>query len=278
MLGGLKWQEQVVDFYYQETGKPLEEIARENGVSFEECHRFFRSLSWVSHVFQQWPQEEPAPWLGNKVLAQARGYVAQEGVGGWLSWLKPTTVFAGVITAMVVGFLGYTTMFAKPDETAVQIIAAQTISAEAAPEVSVPFVPSRPYFKNHLQQPFSLLSQISPVSTGHHFVDPLHDPDLDQKILTQSALISSEVEALFFRARKFQQMGYYREAIRDFQFIVRFYPDFNQTQAIQLAIANCYEVLEENENAISVLQKFEKNHGDSREIDLWIDELKSETF
>lgn len=281
MQQNLKWQDEVVDFYYQESTKNLEEIARENSLSFDECHRYFRSLSWISNTFQKWPEEEPASWLAGKILAQAREQGAKAGVWGiFPSWFRPGAVLASVVTAFAAGLLAYSTLFVEPmaKSDTVQVIASRTLDNQELPEVSVPFVAMRPYFKNHLHEPFSAMPQISPVSVGHRFVDPLRDPELDQKILTQSALTSSELESLFFRGRKFQQMGYYREALRDFQFIGKFYPKFKQTQAIQLAIANCYEALEENENAISVLQKFEKNYGDSREIDLWIDELKSESF
>lgn len=271
-----EWKTEVMSLYYQDSSRSLEAIAAEYRMSFEECHSYFKSLSWVSHVFRKWPDEDPSPWLAGKVLARAREEKTR--FFPLLGFLRPRAIraLAGALPVLLVGFIGFKIWQTEPKDPFVQVVASHQILT-SSPEQEQDFpVPLRSYFRSGAGPGAS--TRLVPVSVGPAFADPDVDSKLDQKILARSSLIEHEVEALFFRARKLQQLGHYREAIRDYEFITKFYPRFQHVLTIPLALASCYEALDEKERAISVLQKFEKNHGDSDEIDLWIDELKSETF
>jgi tetratricopeptide (TPR) repeat protein len=102
--------------------------------------------------------------------------------------------------------------------------------------------------------------------------------EIDRKAMAGSLLEEKDLEILFYRARKAERQGRFQEALRDYQFIAKFYPDYQDRKIIQLAVANCLDSLEQNDKAILVLQQFENSYGSSEEIDLWIDELKSVTF
>ena len=97
-------------------------------------------------------------------------------------------------------------------------------------------------------------------------------------MLDNSALTNKDIEILFFRARKLEKLGYYREALKDYEFINRFHSSSINLKSVHLAMAVCLEKLERKEDAIMLLERFESAHGTSQEIDLRIDELKSVSF
>lgn len=277
----LMWKTAVMDFYYGESNKSLEEIAQQEGVDFAVCQQYFQSLSIISTEFRKLPEEELSPWLAGKVLARAREIKNTE-TSGILSWFKPMwrPLLAGAVPVLLVAFLGVRALMPSAVDVSITNVATlalpKTVKDDSANQRF--FMPLRPYFRTFSGPASAPGLSVTKVSLSPSFQDPLKDPELDQKILTRSSLTATEVESLFFRARKLQQLGHYREAIRDFEFIAKFYPGFHQVQVLPVTLASCYEALHENDSAISILQKFEKTHGDSPEIDLWIDELKSETF
>lgn len=275
------WKTAVMELYYGESGKSLEDISQEEGVDFAVCQEYFQSLSIISTEFRKLPLEEPSPWLAGKVLARAREIKNTEAAGVF-DWFKPLwrPLLAGAMPVLMVVFLGVRALTPTASDMPVTDVATLDISETVGDEPVDQrfFMPLRPYFRTFSGAMAPSGLSVTKVSLSPSFEDPLKDPELDQKILTRSPLTAPEVESLFFRARKLQQLGHYREAIRDFEFIAKFYPGFHQVQVIPITLASCYEALHENDSAISILQKFEKTHGDLPEIDLWIDELKSETF
>lgn len=258
------WHEEILTLFYGESQKTLAEIAAEFGVPLKECELYFDSLQKLSDFCQKLPENLPSRVVMNKIIAEAQG-ASGEMASAW-GWFKifwrPSAALASMTLVLLAGFLTWQ-IYKTPETTAVN---------------DLPFSHNLRFFKNQYV-PQKTPYQIKPVSFGNSYqVVSIDDNELDQKILTKSALNQKELESLFFRAREYHQLGYYQRALQDYRFIARFYPKFHLMKSVQLYIASCYESLQENDDAISVLQKYEEQFGSSKDIEMWIDELKSITF
>ena len=91
-------------------------------------------------------------------------------------------------------------------------------------------------------------------------------------------LNNHDLETLYFRARKLEKQSYYKEALHDYLLISKYYPKFEYNESIPLAMARCYEKLGSNNQAVQILENYQNTKGNSEDIQLWIDLLKSETF
>ena len=140
-----------------------------------------------------------------------------------------------------------------------------TLDQMAGFDGSSPKVQSR----DKSQNKFSLAS---PVSLGNTESNTISEN------LFKTNLNAKEVQSLYFRARKFEQQGYLRDALKDYQFLAEFYPQSLPPQSLHLAMARCLEGLGQDEAALQLLKKSANRYGTSEDLQMMIEELKSQTF
>lgn len=284
---------QILEAYFNKSEHSLSLIAKKQGVSLEECRREWRSLALIGQNYADSDVSEPSSITIGKILAHAREAAETDILYAtrpsfWRMFFKPSYALATAVTAVTVTFMALQTM---PIRLADQVaITGREVlnSQEQAPSQSPHQVATLPLYASNTMpglqtgtRRYHLLGDSSfatTVSYGAQGPSLALDADIDRKVMSGSILEDKDLEVLFYRARKSERQGLFQEALRDYQFIAKFYPDYQDRKIIQLAIANCLDSLEQNDKAILILQQFENSYGASEEIDLWIDELKSVTF
>lgn len=288
--------DQILEAYFKGSSAELSHIAKKHGVALAKLETEWRRLVWISQTFKEANDLQPSQLTINKILAHARASVVDEHstrkLGFLTQWFLPTSAFASVVVVAILGFLSLQTLRAPLgdsmplvrtevlDSTTVansndtttnnhQLMTPLDLRQNFAPSFSAP----APHYG--FMGPGALAS---PVSLGATVTKLAVDETLDHKILSGSVLNDKDLETLFFRARESEHQGEYQNALKDYQFIVNFYPASANQKTIQLAIANCLQSLQEKGLAIQVLQKIQDTYGASDDVAQRIDELKSVSF
>lgn len=274
---------ELLELYYGETKRGLEEIAKKYSLSFEECQAEWQRLTTISQKFKSLPEHEASQLSINKIKVHACEKAAQMRKRPfWQAFLKPVYGLSVVLVAGVFSLYAWH-MHYQPHKTTV----ANTVTHFPKNPVAS-MVKKRLFSTPFDKTPFSstyrmpkrsrfLTNGVSSASVGNSSQDFFIDDELEYKIANNS-LNAQDLETLFFRARKLEKLGYYQDALHDYLFLAKFYPSFENQKVIPLAVARCYEKLGDKNSAISVLKSYQETYGKSHDIDFWIDQLKSETF
>lgn len=234
----------------------------------------------VSRIFHTLPEYEPSRLSVNKIMAYAREKATLRSKSFWSSLLRPSVAVLAVVT---VSFFSYRT-WQHNENKGNTIVATQKNTPLQNRLLTTPFdrsetwVAPQYYYKKPSYQlrPGLDISTVSVGGNGTFFGNDV-DEELESHMLNKS-LDSHELETLYFRARKLEKLGYFSEAIKDFQFIATYYPDFPNQTAIQLAMARCYESTDQKNSAITIIEKVMRDNGRNEDLILWLDRLKSETL
>lgn len=244
--------EDIMVYHYGEGSWSLAVIANKHGVKLADCEDILAEIKLVTQHFKNTVERGPSVIAVNKIKAYAREH--RESIGPapfWRPWLKMATLFAslflvtyGLLTTVFDFKIGFDDGFFSS-------------SVSKSPRLSVASVP------------------LSVVSIGNG--EQRFDDDLDQKMHTKT-LSGHEIETVYFRARKREKLGHYKEALQDYTFLTNFYPDFAYGKYLPLNLALCHEMLGDKKGALAILGSYQKTHGGDKDITLWIDRLKSVTF
>lgn len=277
-----EFRNQIIEVFYGESSLSLADISKETGIPEEECQRQFDLLKDMQEIMAKIEEEDPSQISVNKILAHARS-PEEEKVSFWKRvFQNPLPSAFGIASVLFVGFVSFSILKNEIQDTS-KVATNHAESHENALNEHILTTPLdkrettdlNSYFKRY--KFYRPSTPIYNVSVGNHNQNDFWDDDLERKMMNFS-LVDKDVESLFFRARKFEKSGYYKDALKDYTFITKYFPNFKNNKSIQLAMARCLEALQQNQKAIHVLEDFEKHYGSSEEIELWIDELKSETF
>ncbi|MBF0104068.1 MAG: hypothetical protein HQM16_01965 [Deltaproteobacteria bacterium] len=278
-----KIKEDIIDLYYGESNLSLKEIAVRHGVSLEDCQQELKAVLLVSQVCRSLPQHVPSQISINKITAHAREKVmALQRKSFWPMFRPAYAVALVFVMGIAISQIWMTTH--SPDNGGVDIAFKHQTDSDSATQVKERLFMT-PLDNSSFSQPYSLnksgakyfFPNISAASVGNEQGDYALAEALDQKMISNN-LTLQDIETLYFRARKFEQQGYFQEALHDYVFLARNYPSFKYQKALPLAIARCYEELGNKQTALSILLDYERLYGSTEDIKFWKDQLKSETF
>lgn len=268
------YQSELIDVFYGESDASLAEIAKKYGMTSEACQRDWDLLEAISDRYQQLPEYEPSPFTLSKLHAHAREKFSEPlKKSFWKLFWQPAFSLA---TFVLVGFLAFnvaqkSNLFDKGSEQQVAV-SHESSQVERINQrlFSTPLDNYSTHRKNRL---------FTNVSLGDNQDQFSFDDDgLETQFLSENPT-ARELELLFFRARKLEKLGYYQEALNDYQLIEKFSAkDAQYQQAVPLALARCYEKLGRKDQAIAILEDYQTSFGTSEDVKIWVDQLKSETF
>lgn len=268
-------QTKLIEFFFGESKSTLEEIAESSGVPKEVCVRELQRMRLIADSFSLLPEEQASQMTVNKILAHARERAAQAKRHPWWQVLfRPLYAASVVLGAGVVSILVWQAHQKSHD----MIIASSETRLVNERLLATPF--DEPPMAFQFKRPASrryLNSNVSSAGLGQLGESFAMDEDLEFN-LDPANLNEHDLETLYFRARKYEKLGYLKEALHDYIFIAKFYPRFDNEGILPLAIARCYEKLGNKQAALSILQNYQKTYGESEQVEFWIDQLKSETF
>lgn len=245
---------------------------------------------YISRAFHRLPEYEPSRLGLNKIMAYAREKAASRSQSFWSAFLRPSLA---TLVIVVVSFFSYRVWQhgGHPENTRVALsqVTPQNLG-DVAKNIQdrllvTPFDQSKTWVapQYHYKTPSYQLRpglNLATVSVGgndNQFFSNDVDETLERHMLNKS-LDSHELETLYFRARKLEKLGYFADAIQDFQFIATYYPDFPNQTAIQLAMARCYENTDQKASAIAIIEEVMSENGRHEDLIIWLDRLKSETL
>lgn len=224
-------------------------------------------------IIQAIPEETPPQWVLNKIVAHSRERHESAFAKVWQFFSRPAY---GAFALFFVCVLSLSVFFP-------QLSSKQTADIASNQDMGLgqflPHYSRSTSFTKHLVHPsISLvgLNQNDETSLGSIQFD--FDDAIDQKIASKNFLTSSEVDGLFFRARKMEKLGYYQDALHDYEIIISFYPKFQHSRLVYLSMARSLKALGETEKALQILDLMEKRYAKDAEIPLVRDEIKSETL
>lgn len=269
------YQSELIDVFYGESHHSLAEVAKKYGQTLEQCQKDWKLLEAISQKYQQLPEYEPSPFTLSKLYVHAREKFSQPAKKSfWRLFWQPAFSLAtfGLVGFLVFNMAQKSDLFGKRGEQ--QVVATRNstqVDRMNQRLFSTPLDNYPTHRKNTL---------FTNVSLGNNQEAPFSfdDDGLDSQFLSKNPT-SRELELLFFRARKMEKLGYYQEALNDYQLIEKFNDEDSQyKQAVPLAMARCYEKLDRKDQAISILESYQTSFGASDDVKIWVDQLKSETF
>lgn len=149
---------------------------------------------------------------------------------------------------------------------------------EAAPGFGVTAQPVARDFAQNLPSLRTVAIDDSPLMDGVLSGLPTRDPaDLAQKFEERKrALMESDADALMMRGRRLKAMGRVDLALKDFESIYRFYPEYSYMGDVLVYRAQCYAFQGEVEKAVDSLTDFVKKYpGKAALMQPMIEELKN---
>lgn len=262
------YQSELIDAFYAESSITVKEIAIKYELPLEKCQKDWDLIEAISRRFQQLPEYQPTQISLNKINSFARERVSELSKKPfWRFFWQPG--FAVAVFAVVGVFTFYLMHDSNLPKGGPQVKVSQQTTPASRMNQRLFSTPLDDYpQKNHV---------FSNVSLGNGQGEFSFDDGLESQFLSKNPT-ARELELLFFRARKLEKLGYFREALNDYQFIEKFNTDSGYQKAVPLAMARCYEKLGQKNQAISVLENYQASFGSSEDIGIWMDQLKSETF
>lgn len=280
-----EYQNELIDFFYGEIKTSLEKIAVKYNEPLKKCEDDFRMIEMISQRFREMPDYSPHSFTVNRILAHAREKARESKKKTvWFSFLHPAYSLVAFLFIGVLLFISselsmlpsnHQNTLAKTDQLNTRTLNLENVSKRlfSTPFDRHSFGVSDFYPKQKKSSPFL----ISNVSSGLHVNQFDIDDDLEQKMFFKSPG-ARDVETLYFRARKMEKLGYFQEALNDYQVINNLSSDSDYQPSIPLAMARCYEKLGNKGAAVSILENYKTTFGGNEDIEIWIDQLKSETF
>lgn len=287
-----KFQFEIMQIYYGESSKTLKEARELYSVPSELAENEWRQLAMVSKRFNALPEYQPSQMSLNKIMAHANERAESLVKRPFWQWLwRPSYALSVLVVAGVIGGFSWQHV---PDTDKKMVVAQNQVVTSPIADNGTAYhsvikrLFATPFDRDVYDPTYSLPqkssrylnSLVSSVSAGNSAVDEnsfFADDDIDQKMLASPAT-PGELDTLFFRARKFEKLGYFQEALHDYLFISKNYPEFAFQKTMPISIARCYEQLGDKKTAALVLDSYQKSYGKNDDINLWIDQLKSETL
>jgi hypothetical protein len=272
------YHQSLIDLYYEESSKTLEGLASEYGVSVEQCQKDYQLLELVSNRFESLPDHEPSQMTINKLMVHAKERNRQKNK----PWFEKIFGYSYSWGLAVMALLVFTVSFNSDHFTNSTNVASITPIKTLAPTKQLLVTPLDhfPLDKGYqyVGKPRTKTMLTNASTNNTPLTDPFaFDEALELKMMSK-ALNVQDVQTLYFRARKFEKLGYVKHALRDYMFIAQNYPKFEYKQSLPIAIARCYERLDNKKAAIDILGQYQKVYGENEDILFWIDQLKSETL
>ena len=266
-----EFYQNLFDFYLLQSNQTVEQIAQKFGVPVTTCADELQKIHIISEHYKKLPELEPSTMTINKICVYAREEALRRSRKYyWLGFLRPVSVAASLVLVGFLAFFVWNSQQAQRNQMLAQ-------SGQAQPRLFVtPF--DAPSYDSQLSAP-QHSPYLYPLAT-HASVGSAPAYNFDDALNTQSFsddLSAQEVEALYFRARKLEKLGYAKQALTDYLFIAEHYPQFDK-KAVSLSLASCYQLLGEKKAALEVLNQYVKLYGKTDELVFWMDQLKSETF
>lgn len=280
-MNGKEFSEDIIAAYYDNPQVSASDLAAQFGLNVSEVEEQLHALRGITTAFSSLNDYEMPQMVLNRIAAHAREQAANVPVPFWQRLFNVKWAFSAsfVFLLLATGLTTYN--FYQDQNLMVASVDEEVTMVESAKErifkTTLDQYKSSPHFvKPHTSHRprFNGFSPASPVSVGG---SKFETDDLDEKIFNQN-LNSDELKSLFYRARKFEKQGYFSEALKDYEFIAKFYPRFAHPQVMHIAMARCLEGLGKEDEALNLLFQSQSQFGKSQELERMVEQLKSQTF
>jgi hypothetical protein len=269
--------DQIVDLFYGEASATLESEAVTHRAGCAECAASWTEFEHISTSFQSLGEHLPSSIITDKILEQAEERCARKRRPSILFRWQSVAAAAVVILSVLIGY---------GQKSAVAPLNLTVASLTPAPMEDVTSAIKDHIFRTSMDQggyegDYQLnrvLSGNAQISNASQSMDGFDVDDDFQNIMPGKNLDQHELESLYYRARKLEKLGQFREAYNDYELISKFYPSYDNVRFVLLGMARCLQNLDQKDDAVAMLKNYKSKYGSSSDIDVWLDRMRSETF
>lgn len=293
-------QNNILDYLYGEAAPTAE--AASHLQSCKSCQAEWDQMAHTRSAFSQLPEVSPKQITVNRVLAYARSYnpATQNGLMKVLSSLVARMVSMGFnpapVAMMVVLVLALVFVFVFPDKKSTELASAPLVESggtilandQALRErlLENPFNITSPSLQRLQKQPSSLL--LGDFRNVANDQPPLMDSELPEAGLSiaeiekkiqqrRRMLLESDADSLMMRGRRLKAMGRIDLALRDFETIYRFYPDYSYLGDVLMYRAQCFAFQGQYDKALESLGVYTNKYPTKKPlIQPMIDQLEAQ--
>ena len=246
----------LLDVLYEEASSSVRKSVETHLTFCPSCRQEMSQVVEIRSIFNKLPSLEPAPHLLENVLALARIIFPVREMrkeGGWSRFLQifsvfglrpvPLTIAGGMVLAMIVLFdsarsplsiapEGKRANFSVREGPSGLFVADEAALRERV--LANPFEIENPTFDLKYPSPVGSQGNVPSNFNGMMLEDDGSVADLETLFSQRrKMLVEADADSLMMRGRRLKSMGRVDMALKDFETIYHFYPDFSK------AISSC---------------------------------------
>ncbi|MBI2339421.1 MAG: hypothetical protein HYU99_03490 [Deltaproteobacteria bacterium] len=274
-----KIQDNLLDIIYEEASSAVREKVEAHLTSCRACREEINQLIEIRSVFSKLPDCEPASRLVSNVMALAR-YTPGTGPAGKARYPLLVTRHSSLVGRFLDAFF---VLRPVPLMVAASMILAVTLlfnsraplqspSYSSLPDHDLfvvneaalrervlenPFEIENPAFDLKYRDPSGRMQAVSPGFNMEILDDGASLAGIEKILMERrKMLVEADADSLMMRGRRLKAMGRVDMALKDFETIYRFYPDYTYIGDVLIYRAQCHAVLGEYDRALEGLDVY----------------------
>lgn len=271
-------QENLIDVLYGEASSSLDKTIKGHLAGCPSCRQSMNQLVETRNIFNKLPENEPPLRLKENILALARyarpAYIPPARSRLWsfvvAFGLRPAPFMVAAVMLLAVIFIFNAVRSPFPSSPVASSYSLPSRGLFVADEAALrERVLVNPF---EIENPtFDLKYRVPKGSEGTSFSGfqplPLEDEDSSATIETllqqrRKMLLEADADSLMMRGRRLKSMGRIDIALKDFETIYHFYPDYTYIGDVLMYRAQCYAFLGEYNKALESLTVYLKKYPD----------------
>lgn len=250
-----EFQRDILDYFYEEASPHLLAKAVDHRMGCPDCLRAWNEMSQVTDIFHSLKNRSPSQDLLQLILKQVketnRGILFKDRI---LSWFypagRPWVWVAPVAVVLIILSISVIKVVPNIEEKSDSGILAEPIAHEIF------------NFLDSDRGPSAVSEGFRPVATEGASLSALKDEFMNRHRL----LLEEDADRLLMRGRRYKTMGRMDLALRDFETIYRFYPDYTYMGDVLMYRAQCYAFQGYMNEALSSLKTYLKREPSKKGI------------
>lgn len=252
----------LLEIFYKEASEGLILEGHAHLKGCRACRQEWDKLLHLKSLFSTLPEKTPSQLSISKIMAISRSYKPMNLFEklGFSSWARFSFNLAPALVVVFFIIAGLTLVFNPPFK-----------GSEGGDVAS----------SEVLSEPHLLMHKLTPVSRGSDTDNTIGVSlvDLEKRYQERyTTILEADADKLMMRGRRFKSMGRMDLALRDFETIFRFYPNYTYIADVLMYRAQCYAFLGEIDEAVKSLKLvLKKDPSKGALIQPMIEQLKDST-
>lgn len=243
----------------------LSPLHRDHAQGCSSCAEANQQFLRIQSVFLSLPQTEPSLSSLQFVLQKARGQATKPGLWAnlvsWADSLLPSSLgaFNWAPAMMVLLLMVSGSFFAQNKSETINLPEQPRLAALKSPSG---IRPSYSLFPSGAEQMFSPIEKVALTTGALPSVDTPNVEDFSTPSASEDdlkkALLEEDADNLLMRGRRFKSMGRVDLALKDFETIFHYYPDYTYIGDVLMYRSQCYAFQGNFQKAVESLEIYKR--------------------